>query len=1037
MIGLKNIKMKKKLILVFLAIGTVPLILLGVLSVYLATRSLMAASYNQLESVRNIKKSQIEKYFREREGDMGVLVETVGTLRRDALDKLVAVREVKRAAVERYFERINDQILTFSENKMVVEAMAGFRETFQTFRMENAYGPTDLKGMGRELLGYYRGEFSAEYEKQNDGDSPNASQYFQQLDPDAVALQYHYIRANINQLGSKHLLDRAEDVSRYSDVHLRYHPVIRNYLEKFGYYDIFLVDPETGDIVYSVFKELDYATSLKDGPYAKTNFGEVFRRANAETYGDAVILTDYAPYTPSYEAPAAFIASPIFNGEEKIGIAVFQFPIDRLNAIMEERAGLGESGETYLVGPDRLMRSDAYLDKVHRSVTASFKNPEKGRIETRATAEALAGRTGADVIDGYQGRPVLSAYTPLVFGEKTWALVAEVDVREAFVPRDEQGKDFFTKYKEMYGYYDLFLINPDGYIFYTAEQEADYKTNILTGPYADSNLGDLVRRVKEGKSFAMADFALYAPSDDAAAAFVAQPVLHGDRVELIVALQLPLKAVNAIMQERSGMGETGETYLVGPDKRMRSDSYLDPKDHSVAASFQGTVEENGADTEAVRRALDGRTGRDIIIDYNGSPVLSAYAPVRIAGVTWALLAEINRSEVRTPVTHLLVSVLITGVIVVALVIVFAFVIARGIANPLTQGVEFARSVAAGDLSAEIDVRQKDEVGMLADALRGMIRKLREIVINIKTSAENVASASQQMSSSAQEMSQGASEQAASAEEASASMEEMVSNIQQNSENAMQTEQIATKSAEEAKASGEAVSETVKAMRQIAEKISIIEEIARQTDLLALNAAVEAARAGEQGKGFAVVAAQVRKLAERSQQSAGEISHLSFSSVEIAERAGGMLERLVPSIQKTADLVQEISAASNEQNTGAGQINQAIQQLDQVIQQNASVAEEMASTSEELAAQGGQLQEAVDFFKVEEEGKEKGAKSSEEALAEPPHKAADKPVRVAHIHEKLTRTGENDGDKHKKGLALNLAEPADKADGLKDEDFEKY
>ncbi|HEX9022375.1 MAG TPA: methyl-accepting chemotaxis protein [Geobacteraceae bacterium] len=282
----------------------------------------------------------------------------------------------------------------------------------------------------------------------------------------------------------------------------------------------------------------------------------------------------------------------------------------------------------------------------------------------------------------------------------------------------------------------------------------------------------------------------------------------------------------------------------------------------------------------------------------------------------------------------------------------------------------AKEVAAGNLTLEIRERSADDE--LLRALAAMVKRLGEVVNEVQTAADNVASGSQELSSGSEEMSQGASEQAAAAEEASSSMEEMSSNIRQNADNALQTEKIAVKSAEDAREGGKAVQATVGAMKDIAGKISIIEEIARQTNLLALNAAIEAARAGEHGKGFAVVASEVRKLAERSQKAAAEIYELSASSVEVAERAGELLARMVPDIQKTAELVQEISAASREQDTGAEQINKAIQQLDQVIQQNAGAAEEMASTAEELSAQAEQLQEAIAFFRVDKRAPAGGA-----------------------------------------------------------------
>ncbi len=333
----------------------------------------------------------------------------------------------------------------------------------------------------------------------------------------------------------------------------------------------------------------------------------------------------------------------------------------------------------------------------------------------------------------------------------------------------------------------------------------------------------------------------------------------------------------------------------------------------------------------------------------------------------------------------------------------------------------AEQIAGGDLTVKVNLLSDKD--MLGNSLSLMVQRLREIVSDIRSASNNVAMGSQELSSGSEEMSQGASEQAASAEEASASMEQMTANIRQNADNAFQTEKIALKSAEDARASGKAVAETVNAMKQIANKISFIEEIARQTDLLALNAAIEAARAGEHGKGFAVVASEVRKLAERSRKAANHISTLSLSSTDIAENAGKLLVQLVPDIQKTAELVQEISTASNEQNSGAEQINKAIQQLEQVIQQNSSAAEEMASTSEELASQADYLRRTIGFFNIPEKDKKRDISSRSHAPAR---------KQEATTPEKIPAP-----DAAHNGYNYDMTDKSRKKDDDSDEEFEKY
>ncbi|MDH5444800.1 MAG: methyl-accepting chemotaxis protein [Gammaproteobacteria bacterium] len=726
-----NLKVGTKVLVVFLAVGLMAILSVALISYYVSQKSMQKESFN----------------------------------------KLTAVREIKAAQIEDYFSTIRDQVLTFSESETVTLAMRDFKQSFR-----NISSDLKINNSGtyrQQVVDFYNTKFLTRY-KDTTGKSVSSSEIMPRSDT-AFIMQSLYIAQNPNPLGSKHLIDKANDGSEYSKHHAKYHPIIRRYLEKFGYYDIFLVDHRTGNIVYSVFKEADYATSLKTGPYSNTNFADVFRQAANASSNDFVKLIDFKPYTASYEAPASFIASPIYDGSKKIGVLVFQMPVDKINSIMTsdnkwKDTGLGESGETYIVADDFTLRSQSRF-----------------LIEDK---------------EGY------------------FKLLSEVGV--------------------------------------------------------DSGIIDKIK--SQGTAIGL------------------QPV-----------------------------------------------------------KTQGTM-----------AAMKGETVTEIFDDYRDIAVLSAYRPLKIQDMKWAIMAEIDEAEAFASIIELEVDILIASIVILVIVGLIATVFSkRVIAQPLNLMLAAADDLrdGDGDLTQRLPDFGKDEIGQTARSFNGFIEKMQGVLLEVKTAVENMVSASQQVSASSQSLSQAASEQAASVEETSASLEEMNASITQNTENARATDAIAGTASKQAEDGGKSVTETVEAMKTIAERIGLIEDIAYKTNLLALNAAIEAARAGEHGKGFAVVADEVRKLAERSQVSAAEISELADNSVKIAEKAGELINEIVPGIQKTATLVQEITAASVEQTSGVAQVNDAMGQLDQGAQQAASSSEELAATSEEMNSQASQLQETIGFFKL--------------------------------------------------------------------------
>jgi len=792
-----------------------------------------------------------------------------------------------------------------------------------------------------------------------------------------------------------------------------------------GVVTLISVQQSTASMMDLQFNQLRAIREIKAGQiegYFEERAGDlaVLRETTQKIYNDSIELIETSHRAKVNDLEAYLQTLPRESLElTKAETGRSQFPYERVNRLVQQRKHLGQTGESYLVG-----RTNG------RTVYQSDRVVKDGRIGQEkggaGVQMALDGRTGHRVKEGSTGTIELEVYSPVEVSGIEWVMISTVALKEVLAPQlSGSNLDYFQYYIQQYGYYDLFLVHPDGQVYYTAEQESDYNTNILSGKYSDSNLSTAVTQALNTKSFAFADFKPYAPSGGAPAAFIVEPIEENGKIISVVALQLPLDQINDIMQERTGMGETGESYLVGPENLMRSDSFLDPENHSVQASF-ARPQTGRVETEAATSALSGETAARIIIDYNGNPVLSAFGPVQVYDTSWALMSEIDEAEVRAPINTLTTFILITALVMIAIAIAAAVMFSRTLSKPILLLVSGAKNLAVGDialsdvLAEDFDKikQRKDELGVIGDsfssvidyqtekaqiaqeianknlqveasvssekdtlgkAFKEMVAALNELLSQVNNSVEQVNSGADQVSQASQNLSQGATEQASSLEEITSSTNEINSQSKQNAENATEALSLAKQATSDAEKGNQQMLDMTGIMErinassdQINKVVKVIDDIAFQINLLALNANVEAARAGKYGKGFAVVADEVRNLAVKSADSVKETTQMVEETVtnikqgtEAADQTASQLESIVEGSGKVAEFLEEIAQSSREQAQAISQITEGLDQIDEATQASTASSEESASASEELAGQAQQLRSMVAQFKLDE------------------------------------------------------------------------
>ncbi len=776
----------------------------------------------------------------------------------------------------------------------------------------------------------------------------------------------------------------------------RYTSIIDNFVQNERYGDYYIIDP-AGRCVYSATQGEDFNTNLLTGPYAKTHFGEAVERAlQGET-----VLTDFLPYPAKGDRRVAFGVAPILSGEKQTSVVAFEIALGPINQIVRQRdgLGLGKTGETYLVGRDSGTTSYR-TDRVTKEGKPG--QSKSGKFVDRA----LDGQSGRAQKIGSTGAVELICYSPLDIPGTEWVIITTIAFEEV-LNADAEGQEGFCKqFIDAYGYYDLFVMNATGYCFHSVCHEPDYGTNLLTGPYKDSNLGTMVKTITETKGFAFADFAPYAPSNGDPAAFIGSPIVSDGETELIVALQLSDAGINEMLSNRAGLGKTGSTYLVGIDPEngkttLRSDqTVMDPK---YVLGYEVTTPYI-AEAFATRNAENQGTWTDV----DGNEVIAAYTHIAFFGADWGLFAKVNSSEALAAVTEIQQIgksaadsmrswTLYVGLGIGAVALGCGFWIAVRIVKPLQQTTAMLKDISEGegDLTCKLDESANDELGEMAHWFNAFVDKLRSLVRHVADNSKSLGAASSQLSSTATQLSQGADETTQQATSVASATEEMSSNmvsmaaateqmtanistvaaatdeltasVDEIAKSAEHASTVADGAADLARSSNATIGKLGDAADEIGKVIDVIQDIADQTNLLALNATIEAARAGAAGNGFAVVATEVKELARKTAEATEDIRHriedIQVSSTNAVE-AIGQISQVIDDVKgvsrSIASAVEEQSITTKEISRNVAETTQAAQTVSFGVTQSATASGDINRTiagvddSAKQTAQGAAL-----------------------------------------------------------------------------------